>query len=54
MLSAKHSNLIIFFLYVHSDKVCDAVEVAGRNVMSTTSVVTTELVSQRYVSKSNG
>ncbi|XP_062176811.1 protein EARLY-RESPONSIVE TO DEHYDRATION 7, chloroplastic-like [Alnus glutinosa] len=29
-------------------KVCDAVEVAGRNVMSTTSVVTTGLVSQRY------
>ncbi|XP_004289863.1 PREDICTED: uncharacterized protein LOC101311428 [Fragaria vesca subsp. vesca] len=29
-------------------KVCDAVEVAGRNVMSTSSVVTTGLVSQRY------
>ncbi|XP_062081898.1 protein EARLY-RESPONSIVE TO DEHYDRATION 7, chloroplastic-like [Humulus lupulus] len=29
-------------------KVCDAVEVAGRNVMSTTSVVTTGLVSHRY------
>ncbi|CAI9781986.1 unnamed protein product [Fraxinus pennsylvanica] len=29
------------------NKVCDAVEVAGRNVMSTTSVVTTGLVSQR-------
>ncbi|KAK4562276.1 hypothetical protein RGQ29_004946 [Quercus rubra] len=29
-------------------RVCDAVEVAGRNVMSTTSVVTTGLVSQRY------
>ncbi|PKI52867.1 hypothetical protein CRG98_026698 [Punica granatum] len=29
-------------------KVCDAVEVAGKNVMSTTSVVTTGLVSQRY------
>ncbi|XP_022763066.1 protein EARLY-RESPONSIVE TO DEHYDRATION 7, chloroplastic-like isoform X2 [Durio zibethinus] len=28
------------------NKVCDAVEVAGRNVMSTTSVVTTGLVSQ--------
>ncbi|XVE93843.1 hypothetical protein REPUB_Repub01dG0229800 [Reevesia pubescens] len=33
------------------NKVCDAVEVAGRNVMSTTSVVTTELVSQRYGEK---
>ncbi|KAL5561186.1 hypothetical protein UlMin_030933 [Ulmus minor] len=30
------------------NKVCDAVEVAGRNVMSTTSVVTTGLVSHRY------
>ncbi|XVF45523.1 hypothetical protein PTKIN_Ptkin02bG0213300 [Pterospermum kingtungense] len=33
------------------NKVCDAVEVAGRNVMSTTSVVTTALVSQRYGEK---
>ena len=30
------------------NKVCDAVEVAGRNVMSTSSVVTTELVSHKY------
>ncbi|KAK6946415.1 Senescence/spartin-associated, C-terminal [Dillenia turbinata] len=30
------------------NKVCDAAEVAGKNVMSTTSVVTTGLVSQRY------
>jgi spartin len=30
------------------NKVCDAVEVAGKNVMSTTSVVTTGLVSQRF------
>ncbi|MED6187356.1 hypothetical protein PIB30_075672 [Stylosanthes scabra] len=29
------------------NKVCDAVEVAGRNVMSTSSVVTTELVSHK-------
>ncbi|KAK9987778.1 hypothetical protein SO802_028017 [Lithocarpus litseifolius] len=29
-------------------RVCDAVEVAGRNIMSTTSIVTTRLVSQRY------
>ncbi|KAF2306260.1 hypothetical protein GH714_016082 [Hevea brasiliensis] len=29
-------------------KVCDAVEVAGRNVMSTSSTVTTELVNHRY------
>ncbi|CAA0807748.1 Senescence/dehydration-associated protein-related [Striga hermonthica] len=30
------------------NRVCDAVEVAGKNVMSTTSVVTTGLVSQKY------
>lgn len=30
------------------NKVCDAVEVAGKNVMSTSSSVTTELVSHRY------
>ncbi|KAL3515001.1 hypothetical protein ACH5RR_021903 [Cinchona calisaya] len=30
------------------NKVCDAVEVAGKNVMSTSAVVTTGLVSQRY------
>ncbi|CAK7334229.1 unnamed protein product [Dovyalis caffra] len=30
------------------NKVCDALEVAGRNVMSTSSTVTTELVSHRY------
>ncbi|XP_031265721.1 protein EARLY-RESPONSIVE TO DEHYDRATION 7, chloroplastic-like [Pistacia vera] len=30
------------------NKFCDAVEVAGKNVMSTTSVVTTGLVSERY------
>ncbi|XP_050229947.1 protein EARLY-RESPONSIVE TO DEHYDRATION 7, chloroplastic-like [Mercurialis annua] len=30
------------------NKVCDAVEVAGRNVMSTSSNVTTELVNHRY------
>ncbi|PON89357.1 Senescence/spartin-associated [Trema orientale] len=29
-------------------KVCDAVEVSGKNVMSTSSTVTTELVSHRY------
>ncbi|KAK7360220.1 hypothetical protein VNO77_02202 [Canavalia gladiata] len=29
-------------------KVCDAVEVAGKNVMSTSSTVTTEIVSHRY------
>ncbi|KAL8249099.1 hypothetical protein R6Q59_005967 [Mikania micrantha] len=30
------------------NKVCDAVEVAGRNVMSTTSTVTTDLVTHRH------
>lgn len=33
--------------YVLIDKVCDAVEVAGRNVMSTSSTVTTELVDHK-------
>ncbi|XWS42180.1 hypothetical protein CRYUN_Cryun17cG0145900 [Craigia yunnanensis] len=33
------------------DRICDAVEVAGKNVMSTSSTVTTELVNQRYGEK---
>ena len=37
----------VCYLCMYSGRVCDAVEVAGRNVMSTTSVVTTGLVSQR-------
>ncbi|XP_062144500.1 protein EARLY-RESPONSIVE TO DEHYDRATION 7, chloroplastic-like [Alnus glutinosa] len=32
-------------------RVCDAVEIAGKNVMSTSSTVTTELVSHRYGEK---
>jgi hypothetical protein len=36
--------------YACADKVCDAVEVAGKNVMSTSSIVTTGLVSHRYIS----
>ncbi|XP_010515521.1 PREDICTED: senescence/dehydration-associated protein At3g51250-like isoform X2 [Camelina sativa] len=32
-------------------KICDAVEVAGKNVMSTSSTVTTELVNHRYGTK---
>ncbi|KAL1199738.1 Senescence/dehydration-associated protein [Cardamine amara subsp. amara] len=32
-------------------KICDAVEVAGKNVMSTSSTVTTELVDHRYGTK---
>lgn len=44
MLSA---HGILFFLMCNTDKVFDAVEVAGRNVMSTTSVVTTGLVTDR-------
>ncbi|XP_022740668.1 senescence/dehydration-associated protein At3g51250-like isoform X2 [Durio zibethinus] len=34
-----------------ADRICDAVEVAGKNVMSTSSTVTTELVNQRYGEK---
>ncbi|KAL0739497.1 hypothetical protein Bca4012_015707 [Brassica carinata] len=33
------------------NKVCDAVEVAGRNVMKTTSTVTTEIVDHKYGAK---
>lgn len=33
------------------NKICDAVEVAGKNVMSTSSTVTTELVDHRYGEK---
>ncbi|KAG4153695.1 hypothetical protein ERO13_D03G008300v2 [Gossypium hirsutum] len=33
------------------DKICDAVEAAGKNVMSTSSTVTTEFVNQKYGEK---
>ncbi|XVF62202.1 hypothetical protein PTKIN_Ptkin08bG0198300 [Pterospermum kingtungense] len=33
------------------NRICDAVEVAGKNVMSTSSTVTTELVNQKYGEK---
>ncbi|WRX11158.1 Senescence/spartin-associated [Theobroma cacao] len=33
------------------DRICDAVEVAGKNVMSTSSTVTTELVNHKYGEK---
>lgn len=36
--------LLLLFLI---DKVCDAVEVAGRNVMKTSSTVTTEIVDHK-------
>lgn len=38
---------MVIVLNAITDKVFDAVEVAGKNVMSTSSVVTTGLVSQR-------
>lgn len=41
--------LILYFVLLYIDKVCDAIEVAGRNVMSTTSTVTTDFVSHRYL-----
>lgn len=40
---------MVIVLNALTDKVFDAVEVAGKNVMSTSSVVTTGLVSQRYI-----
>ncbi|XVE82468.1 hypothetical protein DITRI_Ditri16bG0007100 [Diplodiscus trichospermus] len=33
------------------NRICDAIEVAGKNIMSTSSTVTTELVNQRYGEK---
>lgn len=40
-------SLLIAYFFLLTGKVCDAVEVAGKNVMSTSSTVTTELVSHR-------
>ena len=40
------SNLVPSF--ISAGKICDAVEVAGKNVMSTSSTVTTELVDHKY------
>lgn len=46
-------TLYVFFLSnsfvfgVLTEKICDAVEAAGKNVMSTSSHVTTELVTER-------
>lgn len=37
----------IFWMLFLIDKVCDAVEVAGRNVMKTSSTVTTEIVDHK-------
>ena len=37
-----YNNLIL-----RTDRICDAVEVAGKNVMSTTSTVTTGLVTHK-------
>lgn len=39
--------MVYLSVFVIADRVFDAVEVSGRNVMSTTSVVTTSLVSQK-------
>jgi spartin len=46
-------GLVPFFscLLLVAGKICDAVEVAGKNVMSTSSTVTTELVNHRYGTK---
>lgn len=40
-------SLLIAYFFLLTGKVCDAVEVAGKNVMSTSSTITTELVSHR-------
>lgn len=45
---------LVFFAFLFmaclllEGKICDAVEVAGKNVMSTSSTVTTELVDHKY------
>lgn len=52
-------NVLLLFFEAHgisnlvpslisAGKICDAVEVAGKNVMSTSSTVTTELVDHKY------
>lgn len=35
-------------IYMSTEKICDAVELAGSNVLQTSSVVTTGLASHRY------
>lgn len=45
------SNLLFFIPPcdgISTGKICDAVEVAGKNVLQTSSVVTTGIVSHRY------
>lgn len=41
------STFIDCLIFIKPGKVCDAVEVAGKNVMSTSSTVTTELVTHK-------
>ncbi|GAB2258287.1 hypothetical protein Droror1_Dr00014447 [Drosera rotundifolia] len=47
-LHVRHADEEAFEDYHPGDKVFDAVEAAGKSVMSTTSVVTAELVYERY------
>ena len=45
-MQSTHSLILLHNLYI-TEKICDAVEVAGKNVMSTSSLVTTDLVTER-------
>jgi spartin len=40
--------LTFLLILIHPGKICDAVEVAGKNVLQTSSTVTTGVVSHRY------
>lgn len=40
--------LTFVLILIHLGKICDAVEVAGKNVLQTSSTVTTGFVSHRY------
>jgi hypothetical protein len=50
ILRSNRGNLLFSGTLVSTGKICDAVEVAGKDVLSTSSTVTTGLVSHKYVS----
>ena len=46
-----YAVLLMYPLLVSTGKICDAVELAGKDVLSTSSTVTTGLVSHKYGEK---